>query len=103
MYAIIQTGGKQYAVEPGQKVQVEKLPGEIGAEIEIGQVLLVGADDGVTVGTPTVSGARVTGTIVNHGRHAKLIVYKFRRRKNYRRKQGHRQAFTEIQVKDIIR
>jgi large subunit ribosomal protein L21 len=103
MYAIIQTGGKQYSVEPGQRLQVEKLAGDVGAEVELGQVLLVSADEGVTVGTPTVSGAKVTGTIVKHGRHAKLIVYKFRHRKNYRRKQGHRQAFTEIQVKDIIR
>jgi large subunit ribosomal protein L21 len=103
MYAIIQTGGKQYAVEPGQRIQVEKLEGDVGSEIEIGQVLLIGTDDGVTVGTPTVAGAKVTGKIVDHGRLAKLIVYKFRRRKNYRRKQGHRQAFTAIEVKDIIR
>jgi large subunit ribosomal protein L21 len=103
MYAIIQTGGKQYSVEPGQRVRVEKLEGEIGGQIELDQVLLIGADDGVTVGRPTVTGAKVTGTIVNHGRLSKLIVYKFRRRKNYRRKQGHRQSFTEIEVKDIIR
>lgn len=101
MYAIVQTGGKQYPVSPGERVRVEKLQGEVGGEVELDQVLLVGDDDDVTVGTPTVAGATVSGTIVSHGRGPKLIVYKLRKRKDSRRKQGHRQDFTEIEVTEI--
>jgi len=102
MYAIIETGGKQYAVAPGDKVRVEKLEGEPGHEVTLDNVLLLAKDEQVTVGTPTVAGTKVTGTILSQGRGRKVLVFKMRRRKNYRRKQGHRQAFTEIQVTDIV-
>ena len=103
MYAVIQTGGKQYRVEPGKTVVVEKLAGEKGAQVEFDQVLLVSSGDGgsVTIGKPTVANAKVTGEIVEQGRGDKLVVFKFRRRKNYAKKQGHRQAFTEIRIKEI--
>jgi large subunit ribosomal protein L21 len=99
--AIIRTGGKQYRVAPGDVLRVEKLAGDVGSKIEFDDVLLVGTGDAVKVGTPVVSGAKVTAEITDHGRGKKLIVYKFRRRKNYRRKQGHRQAYTEIKVTGI--
>ena len=103
MYAVIQTGGKQYRVEPGKTVVVEKLAGEEGTDVVFDQVLLVSSGDGATlnVGMPVVAGAKVTGQIVEQGRGDKLVVFKFRRRKNYARKQGHRQGFTEIKVRDI--
>ncbi len=101
MYAIIETGGKQYAVSQGERIRVEKLAGDVGSEIELDQVLLVGEGDDIKVGTPVISGAKVTGTILAHGRGRKVIVYKLHKRKNYRRKQGHRQAFTEVEVTGI--
>jgi large subunit ribosomal protein L21 len=101
MYAIIETGGKQYAVAPGDRVRVEKLQGDVGAEINFDRVLLVGEGENVTVGTPVVSGAKVTGKILSHGRDKKVIVFKMRRRTNYRRKQGHRQHFTELEVTEV--
>lgn len=101
MYAIIETGGKQYPVAPGDRIRVEKLEGEVGTEVEIDRVLLVGSDERVTVGTPTVPGARVSGKIVAQGRGTKLVVYKLRRRKDSRHKQGHRQSYTELEVTDI--
>lgn len=99
--AIVRTGGKQYRVEPGALVRVEKLDGDVGTRVELGEVLLVGKGEQARVGAPLVSGAKVTGTITAQGRGPKLIVYKFRRRKNYRRKQGHRQYFTEIKIDEI--
>jgi large subunit ribosomal protein L21 len=101
MYALVRTGSRQFRVEPGKSVRVEKLPGEVGARVELGEVLLVGDDAGVRIGTPLVDGARVVGTIVAQGRAPKVVVYKLKRRKNYRRKAGHRQAFTEIRVDGI--
>jgi large subunit ribosomal protein L21 len=101
MYAIIETGGKQYRVAPGERVRVEKLEGNVGDDVEIERVLLVGSEDKVTVGTPTVSGAKVSSRIVAQGRAAKLVVYKLRHRKNYRRKQGHRQYYTDLEVTSI--
>jgi large subunit ribosomal protein L21 len=101
MYAIVETGGKQYPVSPGARIKVEKLPGEVGSEIALDRVLLVAEGDDIRVGTPVVEGVKVTGTIVSHGRGRKLIVFKLRRRKNYRRKLGHRQAFTELEVTDV--
>ena len=100
MYAVVRTGGKQYKVAPEQKVRVEKLPGEIGDRIELDEVLLTGGDS-VKIGTPTVEGAKVVGTITDQGRGPKIIVFKLKRRKNYRRKQGHRQDYTEIRVDTI--
>jgi len=103
MYAVIQTGGKQYRVEPGKTVVVEKLVGDKGAPVVFDQVLLVSSGDGgsVTIGKPTVSGAKVTGEIVEHGRGEKLVVFKFRRRKNYVRKNGHRQDYTAVKIAAI--
>ncbi|MAI26567.1 MAG: 50S ribosomal protein L21 [Myxococcota bacterium] len=101
MYAVIRTGGKQVRVEPGERVRVEKLAGDPGAEIQLGDVLLVGDDDSVTVGTPVVDGASVRGTITAQARHPKIRVFKMKRRKGYRRMQGHRQDYTEVQVDSI--
>lgn len=103
MYAVIETGGKQYRVEPGQTVVVEKLPGDEGAAVTFDRVLLVGQTDGgdVKIGQPVLSGARVTGEIVEHGLGDKLIVFKFRRRKNYVRKNGHRQEYTAVKIGEI--
>jgi len=99
--AILKTGGKQYRVQPGTVLRVEKLDGEVGEEVQFGEVLLLGQGSDAKVGTPLVRGAKVTGTITAHGRGPKVVVYKFKRRKNYRRKQGHRQAFTEVRVDAI--
>ena len=103
MYAVIQTGGKQYRVEPGKTVVVERLVGDEGTAVTFDQVLLVSSGDGanVNVGKPTVAGAKVTGQIVEQGRGDKLVVFKFRRRKNYVRRNGHRQDVTVVKVAEI--
>ena len=101
MYAIIVTGGKQYRVMDGEVLRVEKLDAEAGANVEINEVLLVGNGDSVTVGTPTVAGAKVTATVKSHGRLDKIRIVKFRRRKHHRKQMGHRQHFTEIQITGI--
>ncbi len=100
MYAVIKTGGKQYRVSEGQKVLVEKLPGQNGDKITLGEVLFVGGDS-PKIGQPLVKGASVAAEIVEQGRGKKLIVFKFRRRKNYRRKAGHRQPFTALKIVTI--
>lgn len=100
-YAIIRTGGKQFRVEPGKSLRIPSIVGEAGGEVEFNEVLL-GADNGtVRTGVPVLSGAKVTAEIVKHGLGDKIVVFKFKRRKNYARKQGHRQGYTEIRVKDI--
>ena len=101
MYAVVRTGGKQVRVEPGQTVRVERLPGDVGSQVELGDVLLVGGGDQTRIGSPVLDGARVVGTITAQGRGPKVVVYKLKRRKNYRRKAGHRQAYTEIRVEEI--
>jgi large subunit ribosomal protein L21 len=103
MYAVIQTGGKQYRVEPGKTVVVEKLTGDKGAAVVFDHVLLVSTGDGakVTVGKPMVAGAKVKGEIVEQGRGDKLVVFKFRRRKNYVRRNGHRQDYTAVKIAAI--
>ena len=101
MYAVIETGGKQYRVEPGDTVVVEKLPGIAGEKVEF-PVLLVSDDESVEIGRPTVAGAKVTGQIVEQGRDEKIIVYKFKRRKDYRRKQGHRQSYTAVKISKVV-
>ena len=101
MYAVIKTGGKQYKVAAGDKIKVEQMPADIGAEITIDQVLAVGAGEQLAVGTPLVSGATVSATVLSHGRHDKVRIFKMRRRKHYRKQQGHRQNYTEIFVKRI--
>ena len=100
-YAIIRTGGKQYRVEPGMTLRIPSLVGEAGASVEFNDVLLGSDGNSVRTGVPMLSGAKVTGEIVKHGRGEKIIVFKFKRRKNYARKQGHRQGFTEVRIKDI--
>ncbi len=102
MYAVIQTGGKQYRVEPGQTLSVEKLPGDLGDSVNFDDVLLVSDEDKVTVGRPMVSGAKVTAEIVEQGQDKKVIVFKFQRRKNYRRRYGHRQLFTSIKINEVV-
>jgi len=101
MYAVIRSGGKQYRVSQGGSVRVEKLDGEVGSSITLADVLLIGGEGDVKIGTPTVDGAQVTGTIVDQGRGKKIRVFKMKRRKGYRRTQGHRQDYTEIRVDAI--
>jgi large subunit ribosomal protein L21 len=103
MYAVIQTGGKQYRVEPGQTVVVEKLDGDPGQAVTFDDVLLVSSGDGgnVQIGKPRVAGATVKGEIVEQGRGPKLVVFKFRLRKNYVRKNGHRQDYTAVKISAI--
>lgn len=101
MYAVIKTGGKQYRVASGQKLKVEKLAADVGSELTLNEVLAVGEGDALRVGAPTVEGASVTASVVAHGLGEKLRIFKMRRRKHYRKSQGHRQAFTEIQITAI--
>ena len=101
MFAVIRSGGKQYRVNQGGSVRVEKLAGDVGAEVTLDDVLLVGEEGNVKIGAPTVDGARVSGTIMAQGRGPKLTVFKMKRRKGYRRKYGHRQDYTEIRVDSI--
>ncbi|THJ25250.1 MAG: 50S ribosomal protein L21 [Nitrospira sp. CG24E] len=101
MYAIIETGGKQYRVETGSLVQVESLPGEVGGTIELSQVRLVHGDTGLTIGQPLVKGATVKAEIVNQGRTRSITIFKKQRRKNYRRTNGHRQGFTRLRITGI--
>ena len=98
MYAVVRTGGKQVRMAPGESIRVEKLTGDVGDTIELDDVLLVAGDEGLKVGRPQVEGARVVGTITDQGRGPKIVVFKMKRRKGYRRKQGHRQDYTEILV-----
>lgn len=100
MFAVIQTGGKQYRVAEGDRLRVEKLAGDVGSKITFDKVLLVGGES-TKVGTPLVSGAKVSAEIVAQDRDKKVIVFKFRRRKNYRRKQGHRQPYTELKITGV--
>jgi len=100
-YAIIKTGGKQYRVSEGDTIRVEKIQGEVGSSIELDEVLMLGGGDDVSVGTPLVSGAKVTAEIVAQDRAKKIIVFKMKRRKNYRRKQGHRQPYTELRITGV--
>lgn len=101
MYAVIKTGGKQYRVEPGQTIRVEKLDGDKGTKLDIADVLLVADGDKVRVGTPTVAGVKVAAEIVAQEKGEKLLVFKFRRRKAYRRKNGHRQQYTALKITGI--
>jgi large subunit ribosomal protein L21 len=102
MYAVIKSGGKQYRVESGKQVRVEALAAEVGSAIAFEEVLLVGAGDSVKVGAPLVSGAKVKGTVVAHGRGEKVKIFKLRRRKHYQKSQGHRQNYTEVRIDDIV-
>jgi large subunit ribosomal protein L21 len=101
MYAVIKTGGKQYKVEQGQKLRVEKIDAESGASVELDKVLMIADGDNVTIGTPYVDGGKVTATITEHGRGKKIRIIKFRRRKHHKKTQGHRQAYTELEITGI--
>jgi large subunit ribosomal protein L21 len=102
MFAVLATGGKQYKVAKGDTIQVEKLAGEVGDQVELAKVLMVvDDDDNVNVGKPVLEGASVKAEIVDQGRHRKIIIFKMKRRKNYRRKAGHRQPFTALKIVDI--
>ena len=101
MYAVIKTGGKQYRVAPGQKLKVEQMPADVGAEIILDQVLMVGEGESVRLGQPTIAGVAVKATVVGHGRGEKVRIFKMRRRKHYQKHQGHRQNYTELLIDSI--
>src|SRR5690606_12606036 len=101
MYAVVKTGGKQYRVYAGEKLKVEQIPADIGQEIKLEQVLSVGEGDQIQIGTPFLTNAVVTATVISHGRHHKVRIFKMRRRKHYQKRQGHRQNYTEIQIGTI--
>jgi large subunit ribosomal protein L21 len=101
MYAVIKTGGKQYRVASGAKLKVEQIAAEVGSEIVLDQVLMFADGDNVSLGTPLVNGASVKAKVVSHGRGDKVHIFKMRRRKHYRKSQGHRQNYTEIEILDI--
>jgi large subunit ribosomal protein L21 len=102
MYAVVKTGGKQYRVQSGESVRVEALSAAVGAAVSFDEVLMVGEGESVRVGTPFVAGARVNATVVSHGRGEKERIFKLRRRKHYQKSQGHRQAYTEVRIDDIV-
>jgi large subunit ribosomal protein L21 len=101
MYAVVKTGGKQYRVSAGEKLRIEQIPAEVGQEIVLDQVLAVADGDNVRMGTPLVTGAKVSAKVLAHGRGDKVHIFKMRRRKHYRKSQGHRQNYTEIQILGI--
>ena len=100
MYAIINTGGKQYVVEEGKVISIEKLDVEEGAEVTFDEVLLVSGDD-VKIGQPNVAGAKVTGKVLEQGKERKIRIFKYKAKSNYRRRQGHRQPFTKVKIEKI--
>ena len=102
MYAVIRSGGKQYKVAPGEKLRVEQLTADVGAEVVLDQVLMVGEGESVRLGQPLLSGASVKATVVSHGRGEKVKIFKMRRRKHYQKHQGHRQGFTELKIDAIV-
>jgi large subunit ribosomal protein L21 len=102
MYAVFKTGGKQYRVEKGDKLRVEKVPGNVGDAVTFDQVLLVSGEGKLTLGRPLVGGAKVEAKVVEQGLGRKVVIFKFRRRKNYRRKTGHRQPFTALEITNIV-
>ena len=101
MYAIIRAGGHQYRAEPGKTLRIQSLDAQPGETVRFEEVLLGADGDNIKIGAPVVSGAAVTAEVVRHGKGEKIIIFKHKRRKNYRRKQGHRQGFTEVKVNDI--
>ena len=101
MYAVIKTGGKQYRVAAGEKIKVEQIPADVGSQITLDQVFMVGEGESVKIGAPVVDGASVTATVVSHGRHDKIKIFKMRRRKHYQKHQGHRQNYTELRIEAI--
>ena len=101
MFAVVETGGKQYKVRPGDTLQIEKLPVEPGETIELDRVLMVADDDQVAVGSPLVNGAKVLAEVVEQGRGPKIIVFKYKAKVRYRRKTGHRQSLTTVRITEI--
>ena len=101
MYAVVKTGGKQYKVAPGEKLKVERIVADVGSEITLDQVLMVGEGESVRVGQPIVAGAAVKATVVSQGRGDKVKIFKMRRRKHYQKHQGHRQSYTELRIDSI--
>ena len=101
MYAVIKTGGKQYRVSQGQTLKVEKLNADEGASVDLDQVLMVADGDNIKIGTPLVSGGKVTATVKSHGRGKKVEIVKFRRRKHHQKRTGHRQDYTELEITNI--
>lgn len=101
MYAVIKTGGKQYKVAAGEKLKIEQIPADIGAEVTLDQVLAIGEGESIRFGAPLVSGASVKATVVAQGRHKKVTIFKMRRRKHYQRHAGHRQNYTEVRIDAI--
>ena len=101
MYAVVKTGGKQYRVAAGEKLKVEQIPADVGAEITLDQILMVGEGESVKIGAPLVSGATVKATVLAQGRHDKVKIFKMRRRKHYQKHQGHRQNYTELRIDAI--
>ena len=102
MYAVIRTGGKQYKVAPGEKLKVEQIRADVGAQIDLDQVLLVGDGESVRLGQPILAGATVKATVLGHGRGDKVQIFKMRRRKHYQKHQGHRQGYTELKIDGIV-
>ncbi len=102
MYAVIKTGGKQYRVSPGDSIDVEKLPYDVGEQVELDQVLLVANGSGAKIGQPLVEGAKVKATVTRQVKGRKVIIYKYRSSKRYRRKRGHRQQYTRLKIDEIV-
>ena len=101
MYAVVASGGKQYRVQEGDTLKIEKIPGDVGTDVAFDQVLMVSDGDDVKIGQPVLENAVVNGTIIEQGKGRKILVFKYKRRKRYRRKQGHRQLFTAVKIRAI--
>ena len=101
MYAVVKTGGKQYKVTVGENLKVELIPADVDTQIALAEVLMIADGEAVKFGTPTVAGATVKATVLSHGRHAKVHIFKMRRRKHYQKRQGHRQYYTELRIDSI--
>ena len=101
MHAVIKTGGKQYRVVTGEKLKIEQIPADVGTEITLDQILMVGEGESVQIGTPFLTGASVKATVLSQGRHDKVMIFKMRRRKHYQKRQGHRQNYTELRIEVI--
>ena len=102
MYAVIRSGGKQYRVTPGQTIRLESVAGEVGSKVELGEVLLVESDGNIQIGAPLVANAKIEATVLEHDRAKKIIVFKKKRKKQYRRTQGHRQDYTAVRIEKIV-